>query len=167
MPKVSRSVSLSLCTLGLGVMGLAVSAGPLISRLPLSTFTALSPLAAMPSMSDDELAQVEGQGAQIIDTTLFGPGARIVITPSGIINATAHGSNFPSGDLAQLTRSTATVDGIPFTGQTVVTPSGHLNSHGLFNPDGGGRHCDFTEAASSPRMGSCRHTLSHPGPLVC
>jgi hypothetical protein len=85
-------------------------------------------------MSDDELAEVEGQGAQIIDTTFSGADARIVITPSGVINATAHGSNFPSGDSAQLTRRTATVDGIPFTGQTVVTPSGQLNSHGQFKP---------------------------------
>lgn len=85
-------------------------------------------------MSDQELAQIEGQGAQIINTTFFGADAMAVITPAGVINGTAQGSGFPSGDSAQITRSTVTVIDIPFTGQTVVTPSGQLNSFGQFMP---------------------------------
>ncbi len=85
-------------------------------------------------MSDQELAQIEGQGAQIIDTTFFSADAMAVITPAGVINGTSQGSGFPSGDSAQITRSTVTVMDIPFTGQTVVTPSGQLNSFGQFMP---------------------------------
>src|SRR5688500_7044483 len=98
-----------------------------------SSFQALIHL-AMPSMSDSELAQVEGHAAQIITTTFFGADAMIVVTPAGVINGTAQGAVFASGDTAELTRSTVIVDGIAFTGQTVVTPSGQLNSFGQVSP---------------------------------
>ena len=100
-------------------------------------FHALRGLALAP-LTEQELAAIEGQGAEFISTTFIGVPATFVLTPSGTVNGTAHGDTFIPTPTGGAFHQELFIGAGVFsaTGTGVTTPSGLFNGtfHGQTAP---------------------------------